>query len=170
MLLRVIIVNFLYPKTLLFNKYINISLFYSTQCGSLPLFCYVLYYEIFIFIFYDCIVKNLDILFNLKKKIDLIWWDVFSCNFKYIFINEIGIIKKIVLVIEQINKKWSFTEWDGASWGPRGRGWGEKVFPVMQGGAGMWQDKTIRGRDEDSILWSRPAPLPSLLLPTEENK
>ena len=23
-------------------------------------------------------------------KIDLIWWDKFSCNFKYIFINEIG--------------------------------------------------------------------------------
>ena len=29
------------------NKYINISLFYSTQCGSLPQFCYVLYYEFF---------------------------------------------------------------------------------------------------------------------------
>ena len=29
------------------NKYINISLFYSTQCGFKPLFCYMLYYEIF---------------------------------------------------------------------------------------------------------------------------
>ena len=29
-------------------------------------------------------------------KIDLIWWDKFSCNFKYIFINEIGFIKKNV--------------------------------------------------------------------------
>ena len=38
-------------------------------------------------------------------KIDLIWWDKFSCNFKYIFINEIGFIKKIVLVVGQINKK-----------------------------------------------------------------
>ena len=47
-LLRVIIVNFSYPKTLLF-KHININLFYSTQCGSLPLFCYVLYYEFFFF-------------------------------------------------------------------------------------------------------------------------
>ena len=32
-------------------------------------------------------------------KIDSIWCDKFSCNFKYIFINEIGFIKKIVLVI-----------------------------------------------------------------------
>ena len=38
-------------------------------------------------------------------KIDLIWWDKFRCNFKYIFINEIGFIKKIVLVVGQIKKK-----------------------------------------------------------------
>ena len=38
-------------------------------------------------------------------KIDLIWWDKFSWNFKYIFINEIGFIKKIVLILGQINKK-----------------------------------------------------------------
>ena len=38
-------------------------------------------------------------------KIDLIWCDKFSCNFKYIFINEIGFIKKIVLIVGQINKK-----------------------------------------------------------------
>ena len=61
-LLRVIIVNFSYPKTLLFKQTINISLFYSIQCGSLPLFYHVLYYEIFIF--YNCLVKHLDILFN----------------------------------------------------------------------------------------------------------
>ena len=53
--------------------------------------------------------------------------------------------------------------WSGASWGPKGRGWGEKVFPVMRGGAGMGQDKTMRGGDEDPILRPRPAPLPSLL-------
>ena len=38
-------------------------------------------------------------------KIDLIWWDKFSCNFKYIFINEIDFINKIVLVVGKINKK-----------------------------------------------------------------
>ena len=32
------------------------------------------------------------------------WWDKFSCNFKYIFINEIDFIKKIVLIVGQINK------------------------------------------------------------------
>ena len=52
--------------------------------------------------------------------------------------------------------------WSGASWGPKGRGWGEKVFPLMQGGARMGQDKIMRGGDEDPILRPRPAPLPSL--------
>ena len=46
------------------NKHINISIFYSTQCDSLSLFCYVLYNEIFIYFFNDCLVKYLDILFN----------------------------------------------------------------------------------------------------------
>ena len=31
-------------------------------------------------------------------------WDKFSCNFKYIFINEIGFIKKIVLVVGKLTK------------------------------------------------------------------
>ena len=48
MLIRVINVNF-YPKPYYLNKHINISLFYSTQCSSLPLFCYALYYEKFFF-------------------------------------------------------------------------------------------------------------------------
>ena len=54
----------------------------------------------------DYFIKHLDILFNFFfLKIDLFWWDKFSYNFKYIFINEIGFIKKIVLVVGQINKK-----------------------------------------------------------------
>ena len=52
--------------------------------------------------------------------------------------------------------------WGGASQGPKGRGWGGKVFPIMRGGAGMEQDNTIRGGDEDPILRPRLAPLPSL--------
>ena len=38
-------------------------------------------------------------------KIELIWWDKFSCNFEYIFIIEIGFIKKIILIVGKINKK-----------------------------------------------------------------
>ena len=59
------------------------------------------------FFFGDCLVKHLDILFKIFffLKIDLIWWDKFSFNFKYIFINEIGFIKKFVLIVGQINKK-----------------------------------------------------------------
>ena len=63
----VIIVNCHTLKHYYLNKHINISLFYSTQCDSLHLFCYVLYYEVFLFYFYffnDCLVKHLDILFN----------------------------------------------------------------------------------------------------------
>ena len=53
--------------------------------------------------------------------------------------------------------------WDGASRGPKGRGWGENVFPIMRGGAGTEKDKTMRGGDEDPMFWPRTAPLPSLI-------
>ena len=39
---------------------------------------------------------------------------------------------------------------------------GQEIFPVMRGGAGMEQEKSIRGGGEDPILRPRPAPLPSL--------
>ena len=48
-LLKIVIVNFNTLKPYYLNKHININLFYSTQYGSLPLFCHVLYYEIFSF-------------------------------------------------------------------------------------------------------------------------
>ena len=66
----------------------------------------MLYYDFFFFFFfYDFLFKKFNILLNFFLKIDLILWDTFSCNFKYIFINEISFIKKIVLVVGQINKK-----------------------------------------------------------------
>ena len=42
---------------------------------------------------------------------------------------------------------------------------GQEIFPVMRGGAGMGQEKSMRGGGEDPILRPRPAPLPSLKLP-----
>ena len=74
----------------------------------MPLFYYVLYSEIFIiiiiiFLWLSC--QTLRYIIQFFLKIDLILWDKFSCNFKYIFINEIGFIKKIVLVVGKINKK-----------------------------------------------------------------
>ena len=74
----------------------------------LYLYFVVLYYEVLCVCVCVCdyFIKRLDILFNFFFiKIDLFWWDKFSYNFKYIFINEIGFIKKIVLVVGQINKK-----------------------------------------------------------------
>ena len=62
--------------------------------------CYIMR----VFFFFG-LVKHLDIFSIFFLKIDLIFWDKFNCNFKYIFINEIGFIKKIVLVVGQINKK-----------------------------------------------------------------
>ena len=50
------------------------------------LFWYMLWY---------CLVKYLDNIVQFLLKISLIWYDKFSCNFKNIFINEIGFIRKI---------------------------------------------------------------------------
>ena len=40
---------------------------------------------------------------------------------------------------------------------------GQEIFPVMRDGAGMGQEKSMRGGGEDPILWPRPAPLASLV-------
>ena len=60
---------------------------------------------IYLFIFIFIVLLNTWIYYSIFfVKIDLIWLDKFSCNFKYIFINEIGFIKKkIVQVVGQIN-------------------------------------------------------------------
>ena len=64
------------------------------------------------------VLLNTWIYFQFFLKIDLILWYKFNCNFKYIFINEIGFIEKIVLVVGEINKKFNFTGWGGALRGP----------------------------------------------------
>ena len=51
------------------------------------------------------VLLNTWIYFQFFLIIDLILWDKLNCNFKYIFFNEIGFIKKIVLAMGQINKK-----------------------------------------------------------------
>ena len=67
----------------------------------------------------------------------MIWWDKFSCNFKYIFINEICFIKKICTSCRANLKKVEFYRVGWGFVGPRGVGWGEKVFIVMRDGAGQ---------------------------------
>ena len=49
--------------------------------------------------------------------------------------------------------------------GPQGVGMGWESIPrhAGRGGAGIGQDKTMQGGDEDPILQPHPAPLPSLL-------
>ena len=103
-LINVITVNFLYPKPYYLNKHINIRLFYSIQCGFLPLILLFLY-AMRILLLWNCLVKHLDNIIHFLLKISLIWWDNFSCYFKYIFINEIVLSKNIVIVVGQIIKK-----------------------------------------------------------------
>ena len=40
---------------------------------------------------------------------------------------------------------------------------GQEIFSVVRGGAGMGQEKSMRGGGEDPILWPHPVPLPSLI-------
>ena len=48
------------------------------------------------FLFFIIVLLNTWIFIQFFLKIYLICWDKFSSNFKYIFINEICFIKKIV--------------------------------------------------------------------------
>ena len=105
----------------------------------------------------------MDILYNLFIKIYLIWWDKFSCNFKYIFINEIGFIKKIVLIVGQ-----SRVLQDGAGLRRAPRvGDGVRKFSPSCGAGRGWGttipcDLRMKTPSFDPIFWPRPAPLPSL--------
>ena len=72
----------------------------------LYLYFVIFYIMRFLFLLWYCLVKHLDDIIYFLLKISLIWCDKFSRNFKYIFINEIVFIKKkIVIVVEKINKK-----------------------------------------------------------------
>ena len=85
------------------------------------------------FFFLMIVLLNTWIYFQFFLKIDLILWDKLNCNFKYIFINEIGFIKKIVLVVGQINKKIEFYRVGRGFVGPQGAGMGHESFPYYAG-------------------------------------
>ena len=114
----------------------------------------------FFFFFLMIVLLKTWIYYSIFSKIDLIWWDNFSYNFKYIFINEIGFIKKIVLVVGKLTKvefyevRWGFV-------GPQGTEMGWESFCHHARQLGMGQDKTMQGGDEDPILQPYLVPLPS---------
>ena len=64
------------------------------------------------------------------------------------------LLKKIAIIVAKLIRSrvlqvgWGFT-------GLQGAGWSKKIFP---------KDKTICDGCEDSIIWIRSAPLPSLLI------
>ena len=74
---------------------------------------------------YDMVLLNTwIIIFSFLLNINLIWWDKFICNFKYIFINETSFIKKkIVIVAGKLTRSrvlWSGAELRGALRGKDG--------------------------------------------------
>ena len=98
-------------------------------------------------------------------KIDLIWWDKFSCNFMYIFINEIGFIKKkIVLIVGKINKKVGFYEMEQGFVGPQGSGMGWESFSrhAGWGGDGTRQYHTGRERRPHPSTTPHPIAIPKV--------
>ena len=42
--------------------------------------------------------------------------------------------------------------WGEALWGPKERGWDDKVFAIMWGETRLGQNKIMRGGNEDPIL------------------
>ena len=95
-------------------------------------------------------------------KISLIWWDKFICNFKYIFINKIGFIKKKLITVEKSTKSRVLQGEARLHRALRVRDRARK-FLVMRGGTEMGEVKTMRGGSEYPILRPRSAPLPSLV-------
>ena len=100
----------------------------------------------FLFLLWYYLVKHFDNIIQFLLKTSLIWWDKFIYNFKYIFINKTGFIKKNCNNCGQINKKWSFTGWGETSQGPKGWERGKKKFPVMWDGNGARQNQARRER------------------------
>ena len=119
----------------------------------------------FFFFFFLIVLLNTWIyysVFSLKNY--LIWWDKFSCTFKYIFINEIGFIKKIVPVIGQINKNIKFYVMGWGFVGPQRVGMGWEIFPrhARQDGNGVKQNHAgQRWRPHPSAL-PHPIAIPTL--------
>ena len=102
-------------------------------------------------------------------KISLILWDKFICNFKYIFINETGFIKKnckFVIVVGKLTR--SRVLWDraGLRETPKGEDGARKFSPSCGAGQGWGKTKPCLGGGgeggKDPILWIRPAPFPFL--------
>ena len=59
----------------------------------------------FLFLLWYYLIKHFNNIIQFLLKISLIWWEIFFCNFKYIFINKTDFIKNNCNSCEQINKK-----------------------------------------------------------------
>ena len=106
------------------------------------------------FFFYMIVLLNTWIYYSIFSKIDLIWWDNFSYNFKYIFINEIGFIKKIVLVVGKLTKSRVLRGEMGFRGTPRGRDGVRKFSPSC---------KVVEDGTRQNYAWQERRPNPSAL-------
>ena len=109
------------------------------------------------FFFLMIVLLNTWIYYSIFSKIDLIWWDNFSYNFKYIFINEIGFIKKIVLVVGKLTKSRVLRGEMGFCGTPRGGDGVRKFSPSCKvAGDGTRQNYARRGRRPNPSALPRP--------------
>ena len=95
----------------------------------------------FLFLLWYCLVKHFNNIIQFLLKISLIWWDKFICNFKYIFINETGVIKNNCNNCGQIyGMGQGFT-------GSQGAGMGQENFSrhTRRGQNGVRQNQAGRG-------------------------
>ena len=82
---------------------------------------------------------------------------------------KLVLLKTTVIVVDKLTRSRVLqgeVRWGGALWGPKGRGWGKKIFPIMWGGTGMGEDKTMWGRSEDPIFRPRLAPPRPIAIPS----
>ena len=102
-----------------------------------------IYYWIFDFVLWDflllwyCLVKHLDNIIHFLLKISSIWWDKFTSNFKYIFINEKSFTKKFLLAVGKLIKSRVLQDRAGLRRAPKG-GDGVRKFPPSCRAERVW--------------------------------
>ena len=88
----------------------------------------------FLFLLWYCFVKHFNNIIQFLLKISLIWWDKFICNFKLFLLTKQVLLKTIVVIVDKLTKSKVLRDGaggGGALRGPKGWGWGKKIFLVM---------------------------------------
>ena len=93
----------------------------------------------------------------------MIWWDKFISNFKYIFINDICFIKKIIITLGKLTKTRVLRDGAGLCRASRGENKARKFFPSCGVGRGWGKKKPCgagAGRRSHPSTPPRPITIP----------